>query len=341
MKKGDKVTFVKYEELQDGQDPIFNEGDELVISKKIDDETFECHLEDDETVRDQVFDTEIKADKKAAKKTAVKKTAAKKAPAKKAPAKKVAVKKAAKKAVKKTAAKKAPAKQAPAEKEEQEEAPRAKSKYSAGVQKLIKTDHSALKAAKSLADRIQQTFWDLGGVLSYIRNRKSYMKMEDGKGNCVYAGNEGFAQYVEAELGIKYRKAMYYIDIYESFTDAGVKKPEPILALGWAKAKELTKVITKENHKDWLKKAGEMSRDDLQATIRDTKVKASSGEGTTNPPDETAKMSTFSFRVFEDQGGICKEALDKAMEEIDVEDNKNALNAAFVHICTEWMSLQS
>lgn len=350
--KNDEVIFRGYEDLEEGQESFFEKGDILVIDEVADRDTYIAFLRDDPSVMDQVFASEIKLlhpqesqEKDDVEEDPVFETVAieadedetskpkntKKAAAKKQIAKKVAAKKNISKgtAKQKSAPVKEPAKQKAAPVKDHELAPLDINVYSEEVRKLVSTDTSALDAAKSLSDKIQNTFWDLGGVLSFIRRNKSYQQIEK-NGENPYMSNEGFAKYAEEELGIGYRMAMYYIDIYESFSKCGLKDPSLVLAIGWSKAKEVTRVITPDNYEEWVDIAKESTREDLCASVKETRVKLNKGEDNT-----IVKKTAFKFQVFQDQATMVVEALGEAKAVIDTED----LNAALVHICTEWLSM--
>ncbi len=345
------VRFTGYSEpLEKGQKPILTKGEKVRITGQVDAESFNVVSVNNPKAKDSVFNTEIEALKISAAPAAKADKAAKvKAPAEKpaaaakvpqikkgkAPAAKPAPAKAEKAAKTKKVKAEKPAKAPKAVKPEAEELkPLAMSAYSEDVQKQVKSDASALKAAKSLAQRIQETFWTLGGVLSFIQRNKSFVKVETEAGEHPYAGSHGFKNYVEVELGMKYRRAMYYVSIYETFSPLGVEQ-ETVLALGWAKAKELTGVVNKKNVQGWLKKADELGREDLQAEIKQSKVKA--GDGDVNPPaGPTATATTFKFRLFEDQGKVVASAIKDAQEKLGEGADENA---AFAHIVSEWAVL--
>ena len=333
--EGDIVTFKGYAQLEDGQEPIFAEGEQVRIVTVVDAETFQCVSLTDPKKTDSAFDTEIAPASEIA---PVAESVAESTTAK---AGKLKLKKGAAPAPvdappaegkkPKSTKEKAKAK-AKADNQEDELQPLAITDYDSETQKVIKTDSSALKAAKSLSEKIKETFWTLGGVLSFIRRHKSYSTIEV-DGVTPYSGKQGFAQYVEAELDTHYRKAMYYIEIYETFAPLGISE-EQVLALGWSKAKELCGIVNAKNVDKWLKKAMELGREDLQAEIKSVRVKA--GDTGTNDPGETAKATTFKFRLFEDQGQVVQEALKAASSVIGDDD----LNKAFAHIATEWLTLQ-
>ena len=325
IKIGSVVTFNGYENLDEGQDPVFEEGDKLKITKVIDDETYEATKVNDSKTKDSVFVEEVTLDESSEDSAPLPKIRKGKASDEEAPpadnGKKAKVAKVKEKKVPK----------APAE-EELEVLPA--DSYSEGVQKVIKSDNSALKAAKSLVDKIGENFWTLGGVLSFIRRHKSFKTLKDEEDNLLYDGKNGFANYVDTELGIQYRKAMYYIDIHEKFAPLGIDETR-LLSIGWSKVKELTNVVTSKNVEKWLKKAEELGREDLQAEISTSRVKA--GErGEVDPSAKTVKMTKLTFKLFEDQGKVALEAIEQAKEACGGDEN-----AAFAHIVSEWLSLNS
>jgi len=351
LKIGTEVSFKGYTELEEGQKPVFTKGDKLKITKVIDEETFEATSLENPKLKDSVFEDEVEVsdatEEAAAPKGKAKTKAAKEAPAAEAAAPKI------KKGAKKAAPAEAPPAEATAKgkgkaKVKGTAKPKAAPKpveeleilppeaYTQAVQKVTKSATAALKAAKSLVDKIGQDFWTLGGILSFIRRNKSYKTITDEGGELLYDGKLGFAKYAENELQLAYRKAMYYIEIYEAFAPLGIDESR-LLAIGWSKAKELSNVVDKKNVNKWLDKAEEMGREDLQAEIKTSMVKAGEkGTGSVLPPEQRTKMTKFTFKLFEDQGNVALEALSQAKEAVDGDDN-----AAFAHIASEWLSLNS
>lgn len=372
LESGQKPIFRKDDALKlvKKLDDESFEAEWLIDSKKKDTVFFTEISEQDSDGNPAKTDTEAKTDgskkklrvkKAGSKKAAAKKTSSKKATTKKASAKKTAAKATTKKASSKKASakktsskattKKASSKKATAKKttpakqdtesgenenDEQENAFPAES-YSTDVVKLTKTDKSALKAATSLTERIAQTFWTLGGVLSFIQRNESFKVLKDEDGNELYSGTGGFKKYIADKLGMKYRRAMYYIEIYEAFARLGVDS-ERVLKIGWSKAKELTAVIDEDNVGDWLDAADSMGRDDLQSEIKEAMVDGGTGKGTgtsPRPSENPKKRTTFKFSVFEDQGNVTSTALGLAKEELGTDKDEEA----FAHIMQEYVAL--
>ena len=327
----DLVIFGGYSQLEEGQAELFSKGDTLKVISVVDAENFQCVKANDESVTDTVFDTEI------AKAPKGHKIPAKDEEGTEAPEKAPKLKKGSAPADEPADETPAKGKKAKAEKEVEVDPstiPLPIESYDADTQKVIKSDASALKAAKALTHTIAETFWTLGGVLSFIRRHKSYETLQVGDEQ-PYAGTLGFSKYCEDELDLHYRKAMYYIEIYETLAPTGVDV-DRIIALGWSKAKEITGVVTKKNAEKWIAKAEKLNREDLQAEVKTAKVKAGTGTEDVTPAEETAKVVRYKFSLFEDQGNVANEALAKAKETLGSED----LNAAFSHIMTEWLTLQ-
>ena len=339
---GQILEFKGYTSLSEGQEEILEAGAIVKVVEVQEDDSYFVALLSDAGVVDSAFDTELEATPASTKaeadfnKPAPAPKKGKKAPAATKPKGKAPGTKS------QTKVERAEKVVAKIEKKEAKEAgeelevlpPDA---YSESVRKVTKTGASALKAAKGLVEKIGGDFWVLGGVLSFIRRNKSFLGMKDGAGAPLYDGNKGFASYVLAELGMEYRKAMYYIQIHETFAPLGIDESR-LSGIGWSKVKELTYVVDEANVNDWLDRAEEMGRDDLKAEIKTSLVKAGEhGTGVTAPSGEKVAMTKLAFRLFADQGTVAVEALEAAKIAIGSEDD----NAAFAHILSEWLSMNS
>ncbi len=79
-------------------------------------------------------------------------------------------------------------------------------------------------------------------------------------------GKRGFEDYIEKELGVKYRKARYLINIYDYFTALGIDETK-LGQMGWSKAKELVGKATKENFDELVEFANNHTRDEWSSTF--------------------------------------------------------------------------
>jgi hypothetical protein len=360
-KVGDKVTFENYV-LGDDDAPldkeIFKKGDLLVVLKVGDEEgSFIVGKEADETVQDTCFYDEIReykakaTPKKRAKKVAKKVEETEELPLdtedteevseepveEKPKAKKVAkktTKKAAKKVAKKTT-KKAAKKKEPELEEEKSVAIDAKAELVEVIQtssvKNALEGKNALEVAYDLVEQTERTYFIMGGVLADIYYNKRYVDIENESGKLLYDGNKGFEHYVSAELGIRYRKAKYLIDIYMHFTQLGADEEE-LSRVGWSKAKELLKATTKENYLSLIAYAEEHTREEIVEHINTQYL----GDGTGSKAEPKVAMTRFKFALFEDKGNMAKEALEVAKNAADAQNDSEA----FDFMVTEWFANQ-
>lgn len=138
-------------------------------------------------------------------------------------------------------------------------------------------------------------------------------------------GFNNFDQYVEVEVGLTTRTAQYLVSMYRWFVHKiGPKMPDDeckemiseVKDLGWAKAKSLVKVTTPENVTRWIKKAKELSSEDLKIAVQDEYNKKKGIKD-----DDVKGMKGLNFgRVFVEQHDIVMQAL--AIAEKQAESDK-------------------
>jgi hypothetical protein len=222
----------------------------------------------------------------------------------------------------------------------EEAAPLPKFKTTASVKAALEQHGGdAIAAATELAEASEKTVFTLGGVLAYIKRNDSHTAIEsdeqDEEGNVLSAyeaGLKGFNAYVEDTLGIAARKADYFVNLYEKFSQ--ITTEAKIAKIGWTKLRELLPLdLDESNVEEWLDYAREASTSDLKAEITKTIVEAG---GKVHGNRQTAQMVTRKFRFFEDQDNVVKEAIDKARAVIgDDQDD----SACVLHILNEWMAM--
>lgn len=181
----------------------------------------------------------------------------------------------------------------------------------------------ALDAAKSLIAQTEETYFTLGGVLSHIYHEGIYKR-------AGFTGKRGFEEYVEAELNVKYRKAMYLINLYTKFRELGVDEKR-LTQIGWSKAKELTNYATAANFDELIEVAQtSKNRDELISYLKSSFTGGGSGAG-----DEQVRKTRVNFVLFADQAETVTRALDVAKEKTGTDN----LSQALEYICAEWLSL--
>lgn len=185
----------------------------------------------------------------------------------------------------------------------------------------ILSEQDALDAAKALVTQAEETYFTLGGVLAHIYYEGIFKAVG-------FTGKRGFADYVEQELGVQYRKAMYLIDIYVTFRKLGVDERR-LTQIGWSKAKELTKFATPENFDELVDMAGDKTREELVQHLRTTMVDAETGNS------ERVQRSVYKFVMFGDAITTVASALTEAQQM----SNSDKPEVALEYICAEWLSM--
>lgn len=186
-------------------------------------------------------------------------------------------------------------------------------------------ENLAEKAARDmvmeLAEAAEFTYFKLGGVLSRIQS------------NSWFAPFASFRDFVETEHGLNYRKAMYWIAIYNELTQAQIPWAK-VKHIGWTKLKEIAGILTPENLDEWVKIAETNNTLQLIEIVSAAKKKAV-GQGALTGPEQgtVAEVSTKTFKVHTDQKATIEAALDKARKEASTPHDTVALE----FICLDYL----
>jgi hypothetical protein len=129
--------------------------------------------------------------------------------------------------------------------------------------------------ARVLAEQVETGYLELGEILYRI-----YDAPVDGdpeKGSLLEKwGYNSISEYAEKELSLHYKKAQRLVRIFyrvEVELDGLGKNPElkkRFIRLGWSKARELVRVLTKDNMVDWIDRAEKMNYTTLVEVIKRT-----------------------------------------------------------------------
>ena len=158
----------------------------------------------------------------------------------------------------------------------------------------------ARKLVTELRENSDFGFFKLGGVLSVIQS------------NNWIEPHGSFKDFVEAEHGLNYRRAMYWIGIYNGLVESGIPW-EAVKSLGWTKLKEIVPVITQANVKHWVKLAEKETTLQLIETVKQhLAAEAQKALGTTATSEPAQPVMTKTFKVHADQKKTIDEALMKA-----------------------------
>ncbi len=165
---------------------------------------------------------------------------------------------------------------------------------------------------RDLVDSTERNDFMIGGALARVQENEKWWN----------ENYESLRDYIETAYGLKYRRAMYSIELYNKVLLLGVAY-SAFDDIGWCKVLLLTKIITKETLAEWVEKAKHMTVISLEAAIEAELAKAK-GE---TPPEEKAATTTMSFKVHPDQKEVISTAIDTAMKQVPTAVKTVALEA--------------
>jgi hypothetical protein len=170
----------------------------------------------------------------------------------------------------------------------------------------------------ALSDNTEKTYFKLGGVLSLILKNK------------WYAPYGHFRDLVENEYGIHYRRAMYWISIYDTLVESKVPWSK-VKEIGWAKLKELAGIITLDNVDEWVA----IAKSQPQLKFMET-VKAAKSNNQPAITDQSQPASVTSNKTFKCHSGQ-KETIEAAINKAKEESNTSVDTVALENICLEYL----
>lgn len=139
---------------------------------------------------------------------------------------------------------------------------------------------------------------------------------------------KSFADYCEAELNMRERKAKYLISIYDKFVIELDLPKDILLDLQWSKAKELVSVITEDNWPDLLDGLNEM-------TVREVKEKVRLLKGKSAPKDADDDITErLTFNLSKEQADNIRAALAQAGSMSGSDKTGNQLDL----ICSDFLA---
>ena len=165
------------------------------------------------------------------------------------------------------------------------------------VENLNEADARAMVGA--LQEGAEFTFVRMGAVLSVIQ-AKSW-----------FEPHASFKDYVEAEHGIAYRRAMYWIGIYNGLVESEVPWKK-VAHLGWSKLAKIVPILTKANVETWVTRAEANTVLQLEEMVKAEQSKLKLG--TSAEGGEPKTVTTMTFKVHNDQKVTVEAALKKAKD---------------------------
>ena len=177
----------------------------------------------------------------------------------------------------------------------------------------------ALARFDELEGHHDQTYFEIGGVLSVIRNNK------------FYEPHESFSDWRKAQTSMSHGKANALVQIYDGIANSDLKWKD-VEGIGWTKLREIASVLTKENAQDWVKLAAENSKADLIKLVKAQKAGTTGSEG-----GAVGRTQTKTFKLHADQKEIVEQAISKAKEQSGTEFDTVALE----YVCMDFMNSES
>lgn len=186
------------------------------------------------------------------------------------------------------------------------------------------TSAKALELLPKLFDRVDNTFFTIGGILARVHEEQWWKD----------AGHESFKDCVTEEYGIDYRTAMYWVQIYNDLVAAEINFEE-VSHIGWSKLKEISNVINQENKDEWVKRAEEMSLRQLLEYIKAIKAGGSADDkGGDGVDPNQSEVKSYTFKLHEDERAAVSGAVESAMEQLGTEFP----SVAITHICDTYLA---
>jgi len=189
-----------------------------------------------------------------------------------------------------------------------------------GVENLNEKDAKHLAA--QLVTEGDVTFIRLGGVLSLIQV------------NSWFHPHDSFKEYVEKEHGLNYRKASYWVSIYNCLSDAKIPWRK-VQHIGWSKLKEIASVLTNDNLEEWIKIAETQNTLTLIETVKKSKAKPETHLD--DKMKEAKTLTTKTFKLHADQ----RETIEQALKQIKEQTHTDYDAVALELICADYMSSQT
>lgn len=129
--------------------------------------------------------------------------------------------------------------------------------------------------ARILAEQVETGYLELGEILYRIYDAPVDGDPQNGSILSKW-GYNSIGEYAEKELSLHYKKAQRLVRIFyrvEVELDGLGKNPElkkRFIRLGWSKARELVRVLTRENMEEWITRAETMNYTTLVEVIKRT-----------------------------------------------------------------------
>lgn len=181
---------------------------------------------------------------------------------------------------------------------------------------VLPDDGHPLDIAPECLKNIQKNWFTFSVAAYQIHNEELYKAR----------GYANFKEYVEAELDIKYRVAMFRVEMGEAINMLSLTMEE-VGDMGWTKFKYIAPRLNKDMKRKDLLALLNKARKSTVVEIKDFVAKELS---TTRVVSQSTAMS---FRFTNEQADIIKESMKEAMSLA----NSESQSVAIEYICSEWL----
>lgn len=173
----------------------------------------------------------------------------------------------------------------------------------------------AITKIGELCNIVDKTYFEVGGALFVVQI------------NGWFAPYPSFKDFVEQSIGIRYRKAVYLVEIYEAMANVKIEWSK-FQHLGWTKMRRLAKVVNAANADEWIKIATEHTSSEIEELVR----KHLAGELKATKGSKPEHSKTLKFHA--DQFEIVNKAIERAREQSGTKYD----SAAFELICMDYLA---
>jgi hypothetical protein len=191
----------------------------------------------------------------------------------------------------------------------------AKSKTAAKGKTVAKRSTDVRKQIKDVMAAVDEDHMSLAALLAEAYNKKYWEEW----------GFEDFKLYCADELDVQWRKAYYFVDIWNKVEEFNLDVKE-VQKVGWTKMKEIATVITKRNYKGLMKKAQSMNAKDFIDEVRVLRTKQKG-------KDPRPVTTTINLKANEDEAKTILEAISEAKKLTESANDTVALEM----ICSDWL----
>jgi len=149
---------------------------------------------------------------------------------------------------------------------------------------------------------------------------------------CFHWGFDSFRDYVETELGVKYRRAKYLVSIASAVHELGLDWDD-IQAIGWTKARSLLPFLRNNGnpaeYDGWIEYAQESTVRELEDRMRSGQLT----ETTETEVDTEPRCVTYKMELSIDQSQLFNDCMEHAKRLFEVDTVEEAVES----ILYDWM----